>query len=288
MLRFVFSLLLVVSTSLFAETPSDWTTPIEPFKIAGNLYYVGSHDLASYLIVTPAGNILINSNLESSPPQISRSIEQLGFKWKDTKILLNSQAHYDHAAGAAQVVRETGAKYEVMEGDADVVESGGKTSFDLPEYTFPVAHVDRLLHDGDKVTLGGTTLTAIRTAGHTRGCTTFTMHVNEGGKDRLVAIIGGWASNPGVRYIAIHGKPASYPGIEQDFEHTFAVLGKLPVDIFLGAHGGYFDMLQKLDRGALSKPALWIDPTGYKAALANRKADFEHELAKQQALANQQ
>jgi metallo-beta-lactamase class B len=200
--------LLLVTASLSAEVPKDWTTPLDPFKIAGNLYYVGSRDLAAYLIVTPAGNILINSNLETSPPQIRHSVEQLGFKWSDIKILLSSQAHYDHVAGAAQVVRETHAMYEVMQGDVAVVEGGGgKTSFDLPDSHFPAAHVDKTLHDGDKITLGGTSITALRTAGHTQGCTTFTMVVDESGKKLLAAIIGGWSSNPGVTYVAIKGKP---------------------------------------------------------------------------------
>ena len=283
MLRFFLAVLL--ATPLLAETPADWTTPIEPFKIAGNLYYVGSRDLASYLIVTPDGNILINANLESSPPQIRHSVEQLGFHWRDTKILLSSQAHYDHVAGAAQVLRETGARYEVMDGDVDVVESGGRTSFDLPDSRFPVAHVSRTLHDGDKITLGGTTITALHTAGHTRGCTTFTLQVKEGAKNLLVAIVGGWASNPGVRYIAIHDKPPSYPGIEQDFEHTFATYKSLPVDIFLGAHGVYFNMLDKLDHGARTNPSLWIDPSGYKAGVGNAEANFQQELAKEKAAA---
>lgn len=278
-------LALLLATPLLSETPSDWTAPIEPFKIAGNLYYVGSRDLASYLVVTPAGNILINSNLESSPPLIRHSVEQLGFRWKDTKILLSSQAHYDHVGGAAEVLRETGARYEVMQGDVDVVETGGKASFDLPDSRFPAANVSRTLHDRDKITLGGTTITALRTAGHTRGCTTFTLHVKEEGKDLLAIIVGGWASNPGVHYIPIHGKAASYPGIEQDFEHTFATYKSIPVDIFLGAHGGYFNMLEKLDHGARTNPSLWIDPAGYKAALAHAESNFQQELAKEQALA---
>jgi metallo-beta-lactamase class B len=279
MLRLIAFVLTVAS--LFAEVPVDLTTPIEPFKIADNLYYVGSRDLASYLIVTKDGNILINANLETSPPQIRRSIEQLGFRWKDTKILLNSQAHYDHAAGAAQVLRETGAKYEVMEGDVDVVESGGRTSFDLPDYRYPQAHVDRTLHDGDTITLGGTTITALKTGGHTRGCTTFTMHVNEAGRDQLVVIVGGLSSNPGVRLVAQNGKPASYPGIDTDFAHTFATLKALPADIFLGAHGVYFDMLKKLDAGARSNPLIWIDPSGYKQAVTDAEDTFHSKLAKQ-------
>jgi metallo-beta-lactamase class B len=285
--------LLVLTASLSAEVSKDWTTPLDPFKIAGNLYYVGSRDLAAYLVTTPSGNILINSNLETSPPQIRHAVEQLGFKWSDTKILLSSQAHYDHVAGAAQVLRETHAKYEVMQGDVDVVEQGGgPASFDLPDSRFPAAHVDKTLHDGDTITLGGTTITALRTAGHTRGCTTFTMTVNENGKKLLVAIVGGWSSNPGVTYVAPSGKPApasgggaTYPGIAQDFEHTFATYKALPVDIFLGAHGVYFNMLPKLDHGARTNPALWIDPAGYKTAIEKADANFHSELAKEKAAA---
>lgn len=282
MRRLLLALLLVRATA-FADVDKDWTTPIEPFRIAGNLYYVGSRDLAAYLVVTPKGNVLINANLQDSPPLIKHSVEQLGFKWADTKILLSSQAHYDHVAGAAQVVRQTGAKYEVMDGDVDVVESGGKKSFDLPDHTFPVAHVDKTLHDGDKIVLGGTTITALKTAGHTRGCTTFTMHVTESGKDLLVAILGGWSSNPGVQYVAMNGKPASYPGIAEDFEHTFATYKSLPVDIFLGAHGQYFDMLKKLDAGARMQTSLWVDPQSYKASIAKADAHFHAELAKEKA-----
>lgn len=277
----LFAVLVLSAAALFAGVPADWTTPIEPFKIAGNLYYVGSRDLAAYLVVTPAGSILINANLESSPPQIRKSVEQLGFKWKNTKILLNSQAHYDHAAGAAQVIRETGAKYEVMEGDADVVESGGRTSFDLPDHRFPVAHVDRTLHDGDTISLGGTTITAVKTAGHTRGCTTFTMHETESGKDLFVVIVGGLSSNPGVRLLPHNGTTASYPGIDADFEHTFATLKALPAEIFLGAHGGYFEMLEKLDKGARNNPALWIDPAGYKRAIVEAEGVFQEKLSKE-------
>jgi metallo-beta-lactamase class B len=271
--------LLLITASLSAEVSRDWTTAIDPFKIAGNLYYVGSRDLAAYLVVTPQGNILINSNLETSPPQIRHAVEQLGFKWSDTKILLSSQAHYDHVAGAAQVLRETHAKYEVVE------QGGGPASFDLPDSHFPAAHVDKTLHDGDKITLGGTTITALRTAGHTRGCTTFTITINEGGKKLLAAIVGGWASNPGVTYVAIKGKPASYPGIEQDFEHTFATYKALPVDIFLGAHGVYFNMLPKLDQGARTNSSIWIDPAGYKAAIQKADENFHRELAKEKAAA---
>jgi metallo-beta-lactamase class B len=263
--------------------PADWITPVSPFKISATLYYVGSRDLAAYLIVTPQGNILINANLESSPPQIRRSIEALGFRWTDTKILLNSQAHYDHVAGASAVLQETGAKQMVMDGDVDVIESGGATDFDSTLPHFPASHVDRILHDGDTVTLGGTTLTAHKTAGHTRGCTTWTMQTHAHGRALNVVIVGGWALNPGVLLVPSHGKPAAYPGISTDFDHTFAILKALPCEIFLGAHGSYFNFLAKLDRLPKEGSSVWVDPSGYHAAVAELETKYRAELASQQA-----
>lgn len=264
----------------------EWTTPIAPFRIADNLYYVGSKDLASYLVVTPAGDILINSNLESSPPQIRKSVEQLGFHWNDVTILLISHAHWDHDAGSAAILRETHAKYMVMDGDVPVVESGGAKDFAYgSENHYPAAHVDRVLHDGDTVSLGGVTLTAHKTPGHTRGCTTWTMRAHlpgePAGELRDVVIVGSWNVNPGFRLVASHGKPASYPGIEQDYRHTFALLELLPCDVFLGAHGSYFGMLGKLQRMPKEGAEVWVDPQGYKAAVAERKAAFEAKLRNQ-------
>jgi metallo-beta-lactamase class B len=263
-----------------AVVPVDWTTPVAPFQISGNLYYVGSRDLAAYLVVTPKGNILINANLESSPALIRKSVEQLGFKWGDTKILLSSQAHYDHAAGAAEILKETHAKHMVMDGDVEVIQSGGVKDFDQTLAHYPVARVDRVLHDNDTVSLDGTTvITAHKTAGHTRGCTTWTMQTHEGARTLNVVIVGGWAWNPAVRLVASGGKAASYPGIAEDFEHTFAALKALPCDIFLGAHGIYFDMLPKLARMQKEGSAVWIDPEGYKKAVAEREAAFRKAVA---------
>jgi metallo-beta-lactamase class B len=261
--------------------PAAFTTPLDPFKISGNLYYVGSRDLAAYLVVTPKGNILINANLVSSPAQIRHSIEQLGFHWADTKILLNSQAHYDHSAGAAEVVAETHARYMVMDGDVEAITTGGAADFDQTLKHFPPVHVDRTLHDTETVTLGGTTLTAHKTAGHTRGCTTWTMQTHDGGRTLNVVIVGGWSANPAVALVPSHGKPASYPGIASDFDHTFATLKALPCDIFLGAHGVYFDLLAKHDRLATAGPSVWIDPDGYAKAVAEHEADYAQDLARQ-------
>lgn len=295
MRAYLSSLLLVLFCAFalaHAEANSSWTTPIAPFRIADNLYYVGSQDLASYLVVTPKGNILINANLATSPPQIRASVEKLGFHWADIRILLNSQAHFDHVGGAAQVIRETHAQNMVMDGDVSVMETGARTDFLSPSPNIPTyapVHVDRVLHDEDTVSLGGVTLTAHKTAGHTRGCTTWTMrsHVpgDPAGTSRDIAIVGGTGFWSEYHFVATPGHPVSYPGIAQDFQHTFAVLRALPCDVFLGAHGGYFDMLAKLKRYPLDGPRVFIDPAGFKDFVADSQETFEKALSKQQAIA---
>jgi metallo-beta-lactamase class B len=284
---FVLLLLAPLSAQSYGSAHPDWTTPIAPFRIAENLYYVGSKDLASYLIVTPQGDILINSSLESSPPLIQKSIEQLGFHLSDVKILLISHAHFDHDAGSAEIKRLTGAKYMVMDSDVPVVDSGGAKDFAYPDDHYPSAKVDRVLHEGDEVRLGKVVLTAHKTPGHTRGCTTWTMRTVSGGEMRNVVIVGSWNVNSGFRLVDRPGHPASYPGIAADFQHTFALLKGLPCDIFLGAHGSYFDMLAKLERvKAGGGDSAWIDPEGYRAAVAERKHAFESELKRQQSAAS--
>lgn len=282
--RLMFLCMALAAGAVHAQANPDWTTPIAPFRIAANLYYVGSKDLASYLIVTPQGDILINSSLPESVPLIRRSVEQLGFRFSDIKILLLSHAHWDHDAGSAEVIRETHAKYAVMDGDVAVVESGGATDFAYAKTnTYEKAKVDRVLHDGDEVKLGDTVLVAHKTAGHTRGCTTWTMRVKESGRLLNVVIVGSWNVNPGFRLVDRPGQPASYPDIALDYRRTFRVLKMLPCDIFLGAHGAYFDMLAKLDRVKLGAPEnVWVDPAGYQAAVAEREQAFETELQKQQ------
>jgi len=271
--------MLIAEQTLAGDNP-DWTTPIAPFHIAGNLYYVGSKDLAAYLIVTPRGDILINANLESSPPQIKASVEKLGIKLTDIKILLNSHAHWDHVAGSAKMKKMTGAKFEVMDGDVAVVESGGAKDFAYPTTHYPATKVDRILHDGDQVSLGGTILVAHKTAGHTRGCTTWTMQILDRGKPENVVIVGSWNVNAEFRLVDHPNKPASYQGIVDDYRKTFATLKALPCDIFLGAHGSYFNMLDKLKR-VKTDPDVWLDPQGYQAAVAERESAFEAALAQQ-------
>jgi metallo-beta-lactamase class B len=265
---------------LTAVEKPEWTRPFPPFRIAGNLYYVGSEDLASYLVVTPKGLILINSNLESSPPLIRKSIEALGFHFNDIKILLISHAHYDHCAGSAQIIKLTGAKYFVMNADVPAVETGGKADFRYgaeADMHFPAAHVDRTLHDGDTVSLGGSVLSAHLTAGHTKGTTTWTMDENEAGRLLHVVIVGSPNVNPG--YKLAHN--TAYPRIATDYAHGFTVLKALPCDIFLGAHGGYFDLVDKYARWKQGDRNAFIDPAGYKAYIADREHAFQAELARQ-------
>src|ERR1700729_600097 len=246
--RWLCLLLLVPASLLWAAPNPEWTTPLAPFRIADNLYYVGSKDLASYLVVTAKGDILVNSSLESSPALIKKSVEQLGFHFSDIKILLISHSHADHDAGSAEVKRLTGAKYMVMDGDVPVVESGGAKDFAYPTDLYPAVKVDRVLHDGDEVRLGD------------------------------AVIVGSWNVNPGYRLVDKPGKPASYPGIAADYEHSFVVWKSLPCDVFLGAHGEYFDMLGKLARAkAGAGESVWIDPEGYKAAVAEREQAFAAE-----------
>jgi metallo-beta-lactamase class B len=267
-------------SSAGAQVPAEWTQPFPPFKIAGNLYYVGSKGLANYLITTPQGHVLINSDLEANVPMIRDSIEKLGFKFSDVKILLISHAHWDHDAGSAKIKELTGAKYMVMEGDVPVVESGGKADFHYgsdPGALYPPAKVDRVLHDGDQVRLGDAVLVAHLTPGHTKGCTTWTMKVQDGGKTYDVVIVGSPNVNDGYKLV----NNAQYPQIAADYERMFRVLKSLPCDIFLGAHGSYFDMESKYARYTERGAAAFVDPEGYRKFVASKEQEFRTELQKQ-------
>jgi metallo-beta-lactamase class B len=281
-IRWALCVALVIAFGRTAQGDASWTTPFPPHRIFGNLYYVGSADLASYLISTPQGLILINSNLEVSVPQIKKSVELLGFRFSDIKILLISHAHYDHCAGSARVKQLTHAKYFVMDADVPVVESGGKADFQYgaeQDMLFPPTKVDRVLHDGDTVRLGGAVLTAHLTAGHTKGTTTWTMDETERGKTLHVVIVGSPNVNPG--YNLVDNK--AYPQIAADYAYGFQVLMALPCDIFLGAHGSYYGLKEKYPHWKSGDRDAFVDPEGYKAYVAERKQAFEAELNRQTA-----
>jgi metallo-beta-lactamase class B len=286
--RIFFQILILVlspiGSSLGQSTPPDWTEPFPPFHIAGNLYYVGSKGLANYLITTPQGNILINSDLEANVPMIHASIEKLGFKLEDTKILLISHAHWDHDAGSALIKEMTRARYMVMDADTAVVESGGKTDFqygNTPAFQYRPTVVDRILHDGDEVRLGGTVLVAHLTPGHTKGCTTWTMKVIERGKTYSVVIVGSPNVNPGYKLVG----NTAYPEIAEDYERMWSILKSLPCDIFLGAHGSYFGLEEKYLRLKEGAANPFLDPEGYKNFIGQKEGEFRSELARQKVTA---
>jgi metallo-beta-lactamase class B len=254
---------------VLAQANPDWHREFPAFKIAGNLYYVGTADLAAYLINTPQGNILINSDFEQDVPLIKKSIEQLGFKYSDTEIILISHAHSDHDAGTSLVQKQTGAKLMVMETDVTEEESTAPGR--------PGAHVDRVLTDGEAVGLGGSKLVAHLTPGHTKGCTTWTMQIRDGARTLNVVIVGSPNVNAGT--ILVGNK--NYPRIAEDYVATFAALKSLPCDVFLGAHGAYFGLQAKYNRMKGGEANPFIDPDGYKAYIAEREDAFRKEWDRQ-------
>ena len=254
--------------------------PVEPFRIIGNIYYVGASDITSYLIVTPAGDILLDGGFVETAPQIEANIKKLGFRTSDVKILLSSHAHYDHAGGLAELKRATGATFYASAGDAPVLKNVGQgdPSF-VHAVTFPPVKPDRLLHDGSGVMLGGMALTAHVTAGHTKGCTTWSTMVSDGGKSYHVVFVCSTSVLPGIKLL----NNPNYPTIASDYESTFRVLHALPCDVFLGAHGSFFDLTAKraaLLRGA--KPNPFIDTAGYRVYVDGSEAVFRAELRRQQ------
>jgi len=265
----------------FAQIGADWTEAFPAHRIVGNVYYVGSKGLGSYLVTTPEGHILINSSLEASVPLIRESVEKLGFRFGDVKILLISHAHWDHCAGSAWVKELTGAKYMVMDADVPVIESGGKEDFQYgssPDNLYKPTQVDRVLHDGDEVKLGGVVLVAHKTPGHTKGCTTWTMKTVDAGKTYDVVIVGSPNVNPGYKLV----NNEKYRQIALDYEQMFRVLKSLPCDVFLGAHGDYYGMAEKFARAKQGAANAFVDPDGYKSYVADREQAFRAEWKKQE------
>lgn len=265
------------------QGPADWHEPFPAHKVVGNVYYVGSKDLATYLITTPKGHILINSGLERTVPLIQKSVESLGFKMTDVKILLASHAHFDHVAGHAPLQKVTGAKVYVMRGDDQVIASGGKGQYLYTTHRWEPCKVDRVLEDRDEVKLGGVTLVARLTPGHTRGCTTWTWQVEEGGKKYQVVVIGSPNVNGG--YQLVNDK--DYPDLAADFAKTFEVLKSLPCDVFLGAHGRYYGMIERYELLKKGQANAFVNPTGYKEYVLAKERVFRGKLAEQQAKAEQ-
>ena len=260
------------------ETSRSWNQPVTPFRIVGNLYYVGASDISSFLIVTPKGHILLDSGFVETVPQIQQNVAQLGFRLEDVKVLINSHAHYDHAGGLALLKRLTGATLMANEADAKLLAAGGKGDPNFGDrFAFEPVTADRILHDGDKVELGDVTMIARLTPGHTKGNTTWTMTVKDGGK-RYNVVVAGSTSSPGYKLI----DNPNYPGIVADYQRTFQILKSLPCDVFLAPHGNFFDLTKKsklLEQGTNPNP--FIDPGGYKRYIEDTEKAFQKELERQ-------
>lgn len=263
----------VAAVTLFAAQPYPrtddqraWNKPFEPFRIIGSIHYVGTADLASYLITSDAGHILLDSGLEENAAQLVASIERLGFKVRDIKVLLNSQAHFDHAAGLAEMKKQSGARLLASAKDALMLEAGGKGDPAFGErFLFPAVKVDGHIEDGQVVTVGPLKLTAHLTPGHTKGTTTWETTVREQGRDLRVLFVGSTSIQPDESGL----NNPKYPEIRADYDRTYAKLKTFQPDVFLGQHAGYYglaDKFAKLKAGASPNP--FIDPEGYKAQIA--------------------
>lgn len=263
------------TTLLHGQSRADEVFP--PHRVAGNIYYVGSRDISSFLVATPKGHVIINSGFEETVPLIRASVEKLGFKMTDIKVLLASHAHSDHVAGHARLQEATGAKVFVMKGDDGVIRSGGEGQYLYTDSRWPKCPVDRVLSDEDKVELGGTTLIARRIAGHTRGCTTWTLQVTEGDRKLDAVIVGSPNVNPGYELVGNR----DYKEIAADYASGFAILKKLKCDLFLGAHGKYYGLLEKYPNLKEGQPNPFIDPDGYRAYITEREENFRRILAEQ-------
>ena len=257
---------------------------LKPFRIIGNIYYVGLDNNTSYLITTPQGHIFIDPTYEGAVPLIRKSIEQLGFRPKDIKFVLNAHAHGDHVEGLAAFKELTGGKVLVMSGDAPAIADGGKSTSRNGQQQWRPVRVDKTLHDGDEVRLGGVTLVAHLTPGHTKGCTTWSTVAEENGRKYNVVFVCSVGVNAGTVLVG----NTKYPEIAEDYKKSFSVLRSLPCDVFLASHGRFFHLEEKVKRmeqGGGSNP--FIDPAGYQAYITESERLFQEALQKAQSAAPQ-
>ena len=259
-----------------------WKAPVPPRHLLGSIYYVGAIGVSSYLITTPEGHILLDTGFEETVPIIRAGVEQLGFKTSDIKLILSSHAHIDHTGGHAAMKQMSGAKVIASAADARVLESGGADDFiPFPKdlILYPPVRVDRIIKDGEQVTLGGVTLTAQLTPGHTRGATTWTMQVVDQGRPLHVVFFSSASLNAGTLLLE---KPA-YPEIVADYERTFARLKSLPCDVFFAPHGGQFAMAEKFARLDRGEPNAFVDPAGWQTLIANAEKAYRDQLKEEVA-----
>jgi metallo-beta-lactamase class B len=281
--RLLCALVLGATTLAAGQTApqnEEWTRPFPPFRMIGNIYWVGTYDLSTFFITTPQGHILINTGVGDTAQQIAKSVETLGLKIGDTKVLTTTQGHFDHVAGLAALKRMTGAQVIVSEPEKELLESGGRTDFrfgDTADARFDPVKVDRTFKDGEKISLGGTELTAHLHPGHTKGSTSFTLNVVDGGKTYRVIIANMGSINPGV---TVSGMP-KYPNITQDYAKTFIAQKDLRIDVFLASHASQFRMHEKYKPGDPYNPDRFVDPMGYLESVQRLEKIYLDQLAKE-------
>ncbi|MBC9912379.1 subclass B3 metallo-beta-lactamase [Chitinophaga varians] len=264
------------------RVPPEWNQPQKSFRIAGNLYYVGTYDLASYLITTSDGNILVNTGLAASEKSIRENIEALGFHFKDIKILLNMQAHYDHMGAMAAIQRKTGAQFMVDAGDASVAETGGKTDYlsgglVTPVSTFKPVKVNRILHDKDTIRLGDMKLVMLHHPGHTVGSCSFIFEVKDDQRTYRVLL----ANMPTIIINRKFSEITTYPGMAKDYGYTLNTMPGINFDLWLAAHASQFDLHKKHKDGDPYNPAAFAGREDYDKELADLKAAYQQKLSEE-------
>jgi metallo-beta-lactamase class B len=259
-------------------TNLEWEKPYPSFRIVGNLYYVGTYELACYLITTDSGNILINTGLASSAEQIKHNIESLGFRFADTKILLNTQAHYDHLGAMASIKKSTKAVFYIDAKDSMEVKSGGRSDYAIGGMvsSYKPIKVDRYLNDGDTIKLGNMALVLLHHPGHTKGSCSFLFDVNDGNKTYKVLI----ANMPSIIIDQPFSSVKSYPTIENDYAYTLKSLENLHFDIWLASHASQFDFHKKHQPKDAYNPNAFIDRSGFDAEMKEYQKAFDEKINK--------
>ena len=279
-LFYLFAVSLTVGAQIRTDFDRNMNKPVEPFRIIGNIYYVGASDVTAFLITDPKGHILIDGCFEETVPMIEKNVAKLGFKLADIKILLNNHAHYDHAGGLATLKKKTGAKLFSVKEQADHLERGGRDDFSFGDrLTFSPVRVDKIIVDGYRVKLGRSKLKTYLTPGHTKGCTTWTMRVDDGGTKRNVIFL---CSTSALNYNLVDNP--KYPDHASDFERTFARLKKMKVDVFLGSHAQFFKMDKKLKQWKETPGENpFVDSKGYYDFIDRMEKAFRGKYQKQKA-----
>ena len=264
------------------SVPPNWTERTKPYRVMADIYYVGTVDLSSFLVTSSDGHVLIDTGVEENADAVLDNIRALGFAVKDIRVILTTQAHYDHVGAHARLKKESGARVLVSAGDAALVAGGGEGDYLFgPAYHFPPTKVDATVKDGEVVKVGPIALTAHLTPGHTRGTTTWTMTVKDSaGQERKVVFLGSTAVNAGTKLL----KNEKYPAIEADYKRAFEVERALSCEVFLAAHASAFGGPEKSATAAAGKgDAVFVDPQGCRAAIDRSEKAFLAELEKQRA-----